>query len=75
MAGPVLARLHEATGESVQLYVRSGDRRLCVAARDAGTVACIVHGMLHGAAIFRVHNVRAAVQAVGIIDAVECVNR
>jgi DNA-binding IclR family transcriptional regulator len=37
LAGPVLAALHEATGESVQLYVRSGDRRLCVAARDAGT--------------------------------------
>jgi DNA-binding IclR family transcriptional regulator len=37
VAGPALARLHEATGESVQLYVRSGDRRLCVAARDAGT--------------------------------------
>jgi DNA-binding IclR family transcriptional regulator len=37
LAGPVLAWLHEATGESVQLYVRSGDRRLCVAARDAGT--------------------------------------
>jgi DNA-binding IclR family transcriptional regulator len=37
LAGPVLARLHEATGESVQLYVRSGDRRLCIAARDAGT--------------------------------------
>ena len=37
VAGPVLAGLHEATGESVQLYVRSGDRRLCVAARDAGT--------------------------------------
>ena len=37
LAGPVLARLHETTGESVQLYVRSGDRRLCVAARDAGT--------------------------------------
>src|ERR1700720_986587 len=36
-AGPVLIRLHEATGESVQLYVRSGDRRLCIAARDAGT--------------------------------------
>jgi DNA-binding IclR family transcriptional regulator len=32
----VLGRLHEQTGESVQLYVRSGDRRLCVAARDAG---------------------------------------
>jgi DNA-binding IclR family transcriptional regulator len=37
VAGPVLARLHEATGESVQLYVRSGSRRLCVAAHDAGT--------------------------------------
>jgi DNA-binding IclR family transcriptional regulator len=37
LAGPVLAWLHEATGESVQLYVRSGDHRLCVAARDAGT--------------------------------------
>ena len=36
VAGPALSRLHEHTGESVQLYVRSGDRRLCVAARDAG---------------------------------------
>lgn len=37
MAGPVLSRLHDRTGESIQLYVRSGDRRLCVAACDAGT--------------------------------------
>jgi DNA-binding IclR family transcriptional regulator len=37
LAGPVLTWLHEETGESAQLYVRSGDRRLCVAARDAGT--------------------------------------
>jgi DNA-binding IclR family transcriptional regulator len=37
LAGPVLDRLHQATGESVQLYVRSGDHRLCIAARDAGT--------------------------------------
>ncbi|HEY2505838.1 MAG TPA: IclR family transcriptional regulator [Streptosporangiaceae bacterium] len=36
-AGPVLARLHAKTGESVQLYVRSGVHRLCVAARDSGT--------------------------------------
>jgi len=36
LAGPVLARLHEQTGESVQLYLRSGDRRLCAAACDAG---------------------------------------
>jgi dihydropteroate synthase len=34
------------------------------AQRDAGTVACIVQGMLTGAQIFRVHNVRAAVQTV-----------
>ncbi|MGO9297268.1 MAG: IclR family transcriptional regulator [Streptosporangiaceae bacterium] len=37
VAAPVLARLHAETGESVQLYVRSADRRLCIAARDAGT--------------------------------------
>jgi DNA-binding IclR family transcriptional regulator len=36
LAAGVLARLHEQTGESVQLYLRSGDRRLCIAARDAG---------------------------------------
>ena len=39
--------------------------------RDAGTVACIVQGMLRGAAIFRVHNVRAAAQTVRMIAAVE----
>ena len=44
------------------------------AERDAGTVACIVQGMLRGAHIFRVHNVRAAVQAVRIIEAVESAN-
>jgi DNA-binding IclR family transcriptional regulator len=37
VAGPVLDRLHRTTGESVQLYVRSADHRLCIAARDAGT--------------------------------------
>ncbi len=40
------------------------------AARDAGTVACIVQGMLRGAHLFRVHNVRAAVATVRIIGAV-----
>ncbi len=39
--------------------------------RDAGTVACIVQGMVRGAAIFRVHNVRAAAQAVRMIAVVE----
>ena len=38
------------------------------AERDAGTIACIVQGMLRGAAIFRVHNVRAAAQAVRMIE-------
>ncbi|HEX8296832.1 MAG TPA: dihydropteroate synthase [Chthoniobacteraceae bacterium] len=41
------------------------------AERDAGTVACIVEGMLQGAAIFRVHNVRAAVQTVRMIEAIQ----
>jgi DNA-binding IclR family transcriptional regulator len=36
LAAGVLARLHDQTGESAQLYVRSGGRRVCVAARDAG---------------------------------------
>ena len=38
--------------------------------RDAGTVACLVQGMLQGAHIFRVHNVRAAWQAVRTIEGV-----
>ncbi len=41
------------------------------AERDAGTVACIVGGMLRGASIFRVHNVRAAAQAVRVVYAVD----
>jgi dihydropteroate synthase len=38
--------------------------------RDAGTVACVVAGMRRGANIFRVHNVRAAVQAIRAVQAV-----
>jgi dihydropteroate synthase len=37
------------------------------AARDAGTIACVVAGTLRGASIFRVHNVRAVVQALRVI--------
>ena len=39
--------------------------------RDAGTIACLVSGMLRGAQIFRVHNVRAAAQAARMIAALE----
>lgn len=35
LAGPVLARLRDVTGESAQLYVRSGDTRVCVAALES----------------------------------------
>jgi DNA-binding IclR family transcriptional regulator len=35
LAGPVLARLRDATGESAQLYVRSGNTRVCVAALES----------------------------------------
>jgi dihydropteroate synthase len=41
------------------------------AERDAGTVACIVSAQLRGAQILRVHNVRAAVQTVRMVDAIE----
>jgi DNA-binding IclR family transcriptional regulator len=34
-ARPALAALREATGESVQLYVRRGDRRLCLVALES----------------------------------------
>jgi len=35
--------------------------------RDAGTLACITAGMRQGSQIFRVHNVRAAAQAVKVL--------
>jgi dihydropteroate synthase len=35
--------------------------------RDAGTMACVVAGILRGATIFRVHNVHATVQALRVI--------
>jgi dihydropteroate synthase len=38
--------------------------------RDAGTIACVVAGMLRGASIFRVHNVRAVAQAIRVIHAI-----
>ena len=44
---------------------------LSPAERDAGTIACLVSGMVRGAHIFRVHNVKAAAQAVRIVYAVE----
>lgn len=34
-ATPALEQLREATGESVQLYVRDGDRRVCIAALES----------------------------------------
>jgi DNA-binding IclR family transcriptional regulator len=35
LARPALERLRDATGESVQLYVRRGDRRVCVASLES----------------------------------------
>jgi dihydropteroate synthase len=37
------------------------------AGRDAGTIACVVAGMLRGASLFRVHNVHAVAQALRVI--------
>ena len=38
--------------------------------RDAGTVACIAAGLLRSAQIFRVHNVRAAVHSLRMLEAI-----
>jgi dihydropteroate synthase len=38
--------------------------------RDAGTIACLVTGLLRGGSVFRVHNVKAAVQAVRVVHAI-----
>ena len=70
-----LARLHQF-GRPILLPVSRktviGDvLRLPAPERDAGTVACVVAGMLRGAQIFRVHNVRAAAQTVRMVSAVE----
>ena len=35
LAGPALERLRDGTGESAQLYVRRGDRRVCVASLES----------------------------------------
>ena len=35
--------------------------------RDAGTLACVVAGVLRGASIFRVHNVHAVSQALRVL--------
>ncbi len=37
LAGPVLARLRDATGESAQLYRQREELRICVAAADLGS--------------------------------------
>ena len=42
--------------------------------RDAGTLACIAAGITRGANLFRVHHVKAAVQAVKMLWAVEGVS-
>ncbi len=34
-AGPILARLRDETGESVQLYVRENDQRVCIASLES----------------------------------------
>jgi dihydropteroate synthase len=37
------------------------------AERDAGSLACVVAGVLRGASLFRVHNVHAVSQAVRVV--------
>ncbi len=64
---PILLPVSRKTVIGEVLGIEKPDRR------DAGTVACIVSGMLRGASIFRVHDVRAAAQAVRTIEAVKSI--
>jgi dihydropteroate synthase len=61
---PLLAPVSRKTVIGDVLHVSPSER-------DAGTVACIVAAQLRGAAIFRVHNVRAAAQTVRMVEAIE----
>ena len=70
-----LARLHRfgrplLLPVSRKLVISEALGGLPPAERDAGTVACIVSGLVRGAQIFRVHNVRAAVQTIWTAGAV-----
>jgi dihydropteroate synthase len=47
-----------------------GGKAAPIAARETAGIAAMVAAILHGASIVRVHNVRPAVEAARIVDAV-----
>jgi dihydropteroate synthase len=50
--------------------MKDGDKRVSKEARETASVAALVAAVLHGASIVRVHQVKAAVEAAAIADAV-----
>jgi dihydropteroate synthase len=65
MGRPVLAPVSRKTVIGEVLGIEGAE------ARDAGTVACVVRSFCAGARIFRVHNVKATVETVRTLEALE----
>lgn len=75
-AGPALAELVEATGESAQLYVREGDTRRCLLSRDSAhelrtIVAEGARLPLEVGSAGRVLSKPSSAEAVGWVESVE----
>jgi dihydropteroate synthase len=67
---PLLAGLSRKSFLGRTLAPLHGGQEAPVGARETASVAALVAAILHGASIVRVHNVRAAVEAARIADAV-----
>ena len=67
---PLLAGVSRKSFLGHSLASLHGGRQAPVEARETASIAALVTAVLHGASIVRVHNVRPAVEAVRIVDAV-----
>lgn len=67
---PLMAGLSRKSFLGHTLAEMHGDKQAPIEAREIASVAALVAAILHGASIVRVHNVRPAVEAARIADAV-----
>jgi dihydropteroate synthase len=67
---PLLAGISRKSFLGYTLAALHGGKAAPIAARETAGIAAMVAAILHGASIVRVHNVRPAVEAARIVDAV-----
>ena len=67
---PFLAGLSRKSFLGHTLSTLHGGKQVSIYARETASIAALVAAVLHGASIVRVHDVRAAVEAACIADAV-----